>query len=181
MTASLNRIWRKSLLPGVLGFTDGILTSLTLAAGLLTDQSQRVTLSLAFRVATVALASGAFVYFVAGYAGLRHELVRAERELSLLSHGRLAATNLGRTVLREAALGTAISSGAAFAGALMPLLVAALMPQYRWASIVTALVALGLLGRGLAGALYGSTLRWSLSLILGGAALTFVGMRLKIL
>jgi hypothetical protein len=48
-------------------------------------------------------------------------------------------------------------------------------------TIVAALVALGLLGRGLAGALYGSTFRWSLSLILGGAALTFVGTQLKIL
>jgi VIT1/CCC1 family predicted Fe2+/Mn2+ transporter len=181
MSTSLSRTWRKSLLPAVMGIADGILTSLTLAAGLLTDQGQKVTFGLAFRVAAAALTSGAFVYFVAGYAGLRHELVRAEHELSLLSHGRLAATNLGRAVLRDAAVATAISSGAAFAGALMPLLVAALVPQYRWASILTALVALGLLGRGLAGALYGSTLRWSLSLILGGAALTFLGTQLKLL
>jgi len=45
--------------------------------------------------------SGAFVFFIAEYARVRDELVHAERQLNLTSHGRFAASRLGQTVFRE--------------------------------------------------------------------------------
>jgi predicted membrane protein (TIGR00267 family) len=171
---------RESLLPVVLGFSDGILTALTLAAGRLTNPEQGVSLGLGLRIAAGALASGAFVFFVARYAELRRELIRAERQLNLTSHGRLAASHLGTAVLREATLSGLISSVAAFCGALVPLAAAALVPGYRWTSIAAALAALALLGVALAHVVHGSVLRWSVGLAVGGAALSIAGMHLKI-
>jgi predicted membrane protein (TIGR00267 family) len=170
----------QNLLPVVLGFSDGILTALTLAAGRLTSLGQTVSLSLALRIAAGALASGAFVFFVARYAELRRELIHAERQLSLTSHGQLAASHLGAAVLHEAVLSGLISSIAAFCGALVPLLVAALIPGYRWASIFAAVITLALLGSGLARVLHGGGLRWSVGLAAGGGALSLVGVYLKI-
>jgi len=168
------------LLPLVLGSTDGILTALTLAAGRLTNPERLVTFGLAVRIAAGAGASGAFVFFVARYTELRRELIHAERQLNLTSHGRLAAGRLGKAVLSEGMLSGVVSSMAAFCGALVPLLAAALLPRYRWASIVTALVALALLGIGLARVVHGRVLRWSGGLVIGGGALSIVGAYLKI-
>jgi predicted membrane protein (TIGR00267 family) len=172
---------RERLLPLVLGFSDGILTALTLAAGRLTSREQPVTASLALRIAAGALASGAFVFFVARYSELRRELIRAERQLNLTSHGQLAASRLGAAVFREGLLAGLISSVAAFCGALVPLMVAALLPGYRWASIVAALVTLALLGIGLAHTVHGRMLRWSVGLVAGGVVLSIVGAYLKII
>jgi predicted membrane protein (TIGR00267 family) len=171
---------RENLLPLVLGFSDGILTALTLAAGRLTGSEQPVTLSLAMRIAVGALASGAFVFFVARYAELRRELIRAERQLNLTSHGRLAATRLGVAALHDALLSGLISSVSAFCGALVPLLMAAFCPGYRWVSILAALATLALLGIGLARVVHGHVLRWSIGLVAGGGALSIVGAYLKI-
>jgi len=168
------------LLPTAMGLTDGILTALILAAGILTS-NKGVTLSLAMRVAASSFFSGAFVYFVAKYAGLRQELIHAELELSLGSHGQLAMTNLGKAIMCEAAISTIISSVAAFLGSLCPLIIAASLPHHHWASIVASLIALGLFGAVLAKALYGSIIRWSVSLVAGGALLTVIGIRLAIL
>jgi predicted membrane protein (TIGR00267 family) len=170
----------QGLLPSVLGFTDGILTAITLAAGRLINPEQHMPIGLALRIATGALASGAFVFFVAQYAHLRRELIRAERQLNLLSHGRLASSKLGAAVLREGLLASAISSFAAFCGALVPLVAAALFPKYRGGSIVVALVALALLGTLLARVLHGGAIRWSVGLVLGGVVLSTIGALLKI-
>lgn len=170
----------ENLLPVVLGLTDGILTALTLTAGLLTRAGDAVTLGLAARIAAGALASGAFVFFVARYAELRRELIRAERELNLTAHGRFATGRLGRAALRDALLSSAISSLAAFVGALVPLVAAAIFPGLRWASIVAALIALALLGVGLARAAHGRAVWWCMALVAGGVALSGVGAALKI-
>jgi predicted membrane protein (TIGR00267 family) len=171
---------RESLLPVVLGFSDGIMTALTLAAGRLTSRAQPVTAGLALRIALAALGSGAFVFFIARYAELRRELIRSERQLNLTSHGRLAASHLGKAALREAALSALLSSVAALCGALVPLMVAAIFPAFRWASILAALVTLALLGFGLGRLVHGRTTYWSAGLVAGGAALSLLGVYLKI-
>ena len=181
MKVAWRKIRQRVLLAATMGVTDGILTALTLAAGLLTSNRQSVTVSLAFRVAGGAFFSGAFVYFVSKYAEFRQEFVHAEQQLSLLAHGKLALTHLDNTTLRETGFTTLVSSTAAFLGALCPLLVTMLFPRHQWTSFVAAHVALGLLGIALARALYGSALRWSLALIVGGALLTVIGIRLAIL
>ncbi len=174
-------LWRReNLLPLVLGFSDGILTALTLAAGRLMTAGQPVSFSLGLRIAAGAFASGAFVFFVARYSELRRELIRAERQLNLTSHGQLATSHLGTQALQEALLSGLLSSLAAFCGALVPLLAAALVPAHGWVSIAAALVTLALLGVGLARAVHGRVIYWLLALMAGGAVLSVIGAYLKI-
>jgi VIT1/CCC1 family predicted Fe2+/Mn2+ transporter len=168
------------VLPVVLGLTDGILTALTLAAGQLTEPSSQIPLGRAFRIATAALVSGAFVFYVAHYAQLRRELLHAEKQLNVLSSGRLATTRLGRSVLIEAFSTAVLSSAASFAGALIPLLSDVLIPEFRWGAVAASIVALGLLGIGLARGVRGSYWRWCGGLMVGGLLVSIIGVRLHI-
>jgi len=170
----------KHLLPVVLGLCDGILTALTLAAGSLLDARRQIGIGMALRIAVSALATGAFVFFVARYAEFRSELVHAEKQLNLMSHGRFAASKLGRDILREAIVAAVLSSGFSFLGALTPLTVAVLVPGNRWTAVFVALVGLALLGLGVARAVSGSLLYWSTTLVVGGIALCILGVQLRI-
>jgi predicted membrane protein (TIGR00267 family) len=164
----------------VAGLSDGMLTALTLGAGHMLPASTPVSPGLALRVACAAALSGAFVFFVAHYAERRGELVEAERQLNLTSHGQLATSRLGRAVMREAAIQAAIASGCTFCGALLPLVVGTWIQQPRWLGAVVALAALCLLGYFLARTVYGSPFRWMTGLVLGGVALTLMGAWLDI-
>jgi predicted membrane protein (TIGR00267 family) len=172
---------RENLFSPVTGFADGILTALTFAAGRLLAPSGAGSLSLALRVAAAAAVSGAFVAFAAHYARLRGELVRAERQLNLTTHGRLAATKLGGAVRREAMRSALISSVCAFLGALLPMLVGAALPSPGWLAVASAIVALGALGAGVGRATYGSPLWWALALVGAGLALTGLGLGLHVI
>lgn len=165
----------------VAGWCDGILTALTLASGKLLEANIPIDFSLALRVATAAAVSGGFILFVAHYAELRGELVEAERQLNLMSRGRFATTRLGRAVLREAVLGSLIAGICSFCGALLPLMVGALLPDQSWCAIAVALVTLALLGGVLGKVVYGSPLRWSVALLLSGMLLAYVGLQLDII
>jgi len=178
--------WRRLLrgrvlLPIVLGLADGILTALTLAAGQLTQSTHEMTINRALRIAAAAFVSGAFVFYVAQYSQLRGELVHAERQLNLLSHGHLASTRLGRSVLIEAFWSAVISSSASFLGALIPLLTSVLCPTLRWGSVIGSVISLGVLGLALARVVHGSYWRWCTVLVAGGIVLSMVGVRLHIL
>jgi hypothetical protein len=93
----------------VAGLCDGVLTALTLASGKLLNTNEPIDYSLALRVAAAAALTGGFILFAAHYAELRGELVEAERQLNLRSHGRFASTRLGRVVLYEAITGSLIA------------------------------------------------------------------------
>lgn len=168
---------RLSLIAGV---CDGILTALILTTGRLLHPAAPMTLNLALRVASGALASGAFVFFVAQYAELRGELIHAERQLNLTTHGRFATTQLGRAVLHEALVFAALASLCAFIGALIPLLMSVLLPAPPWLSVAITIAVLGMLGVSLARAIYTSALRWSLALMFGGSVLACLGAVLHI-
>jgi len=162
----------------IAGFCDGILTALTLAAGKLIDGSP-LPADLSFRVAAAAI-SGAFIFFVAHYAVLRGDLIEAERQLSMPTHGRLASTRLGRAALSEAVRRALITSACSFCGALLPLIVGSCLPALRWLAIATALACLTLLGSLLGKTVHGQPLRWGAGTMLGGAALAYIGLHLKI-
>jgi predicted membrane protein (TIGR00267 family) len=170
----------RTLLPTVLGLSDGILTALTLAAGQLTEPHHQMPLARGIRIAVAALVSSAFVFYVAHYAQLRGELVHAERQLNLMSHGHLASTRLGRSVRMEALVSAVLSSVASFWGALIPLLTGVLLPTLRWGPIVTSLASLGVLGIALARVVHGSYWLWCGGLVTGGVLLSLVGIWLHI-
>jgi predicted membrane protein (TIGR00267 family) len=165
----------------IAGFIDGMLTALTLTAGKLLRHGGGLSFALAAKVGIVSACTAAFVFFVAHYAELRAELVRSERELNLLSRGRLASTHLGRQALGEASLAAVVGSLCSFLGAVIPLLFGIMLPGLPMISLGLSILVLGLLGAMLAWSTFGSPIVWAISLMAGGVAFTFVGLQLDIL
>jgi predicted membrane protein (TIGR00267 family) len=122
----------------VAGVIDGILTALTLAAGTV-FKGGALSLALVGKVAVFSACTTVFVFFVAHYTELRSELIRSERELNLLSHGRLATTRLGQQVRREALLGALVASVCSLFGAAIPLLLGLALPGMPLLSIALAI------------------------------------------
>jgi VIT1/CCC1 family predicted Fe2+/Mn2+ transporter len=139
-----------------------------------------LTAGLAVRVAIVAAIPGAFIFFIAHYAALRGELVEAERQLSMTTHGRLASSRLGKSALREAAARGLLASASGFCGALLPLIIGSSLPGFRWLAIAVALGFLALLGAFLAKTVYGKPLRWGGGMLFSGAVLAYLGVHLGI-
>lgn len=154
--------------PFVIGLTDGILTALTFAAAKVVRSPDPLTLGLALRIAAASSLSGMFVFFA------------AERQLSLRAGGRLASTRLGRAILLETLLGAALSSSCNFVGALVPLLAGALVPQRSWLALAVGIAVLGALGLAAGRASHGRPLLWAAALMSAGAALSAVGLELRI-
>jgi VIT1/CCC1 family predicted Fe2+/Mn2+ transporter len=159
---------------------DGILNALTLAAGPLLRSHGGTSFGLACRVGAAAALTTLFVFFVAHYAELRAELVRAERQLNLSSHGPLAASRLGRRALYEAAASATLAAACGLVGAACPLLLSTVLPGPGWIGLCATIVLLGVLGAVLARSFYGSVLFWSFAIMAGGIALTFVGIELNL-
>jgi predicted membrane protein (TIGR00267 family) len=164
-----------------LGITDGLLNALTLSAGAIAHEGGAgVTLDLALRVGTAALVTAAFTMFVADYAERRARLVQASRQLSLTEPGRLASTSLGRDAVRESLWATTVAGVFSFAGALVPLFAGAVLPQASWVVLVSSVVALGILGWVMGGLFQGGRYRWAGLMLLGGIAVTLIGLALHI-
>lgn len=160
----------------VIGVTDGILTALTLAAGRVFESpSNSLSLGLAVRISAASSLSGIFVFFTAEYIRHRGELLRAERQLSLTTHGRLAATRLVRAALWETLQNAILSSVCNFLGALAPLIVGALLPHMPWVAIAVALALLATLGAISGHLTHGNAFLWSIALVAAGLALTWAG------
>ena len=179
MTLGTHSWSRRFLLPLSLGIADGIINALTLASATVVHGTG-LSVDLALRVAAVAFVSSIFTVFVAEYGQLRAELTRAERELSFTRAGRLAAGHLGRQVAREAAMASAVASGASFAGALVPLLVGAAAAAYSWSALIVSVGALGALGGALATAVGGGRRRWIIVMMVMGLAVAAIGTVLDI-
>lgn len=167
------------LLPLALGVSDGILTALTLAAATVL-RGPGLTLGLAFRVGAVAFVSTIFTVFIAEYSQYRSELARAERQLNFTTSGRLATTNLGRAVVRDAMIGALLASVASFLGAAFPLAIGAALPRSSWVALVISIAALGGLGVVLASSVGGHRLIWAGALTIAGAAVLAIGLQLDI-
>lgn len=171
---------REHLFPFVIGPVDGILTALTLAAGRIISSNDPIDMLLALRIALAASLSGGFVFFVAEYARLRGELVHAERHLNLSSAKRLAASRLGRDILREAVRGTIVAAATGFAGAMLPLALGVFFSSIAWMTIAIAVAVLGLLGVAVSTAVRGNPVYWSASLMITGVLLTVTGILLHV-
>jgi predicted membrane protein (TIGR00267 family) len=167
------------LFAAVLGVSDGILNALTLASATVLH-GVGLDLDLGGRVGIVAGASAVFTVFVAEYAQSRTELVRAERQLMFTRSGRLAATSLGRAVLREALAGSVAAGASSFAGAALPLVIGALLPRASWIALVVSVAALGGLGVLLSASVGGRRTVWAVVLVIAGIAVTIIGVRVDL-
>lgn len=164
----------------VAGLIDGILNALTLAAGRLVGEGGPI-IATGAKVAAVTACTTSFVFFVAHYAQLRSELVRSARQLNLLSRGRLATTQLGRQILREALRGAIVASVCGVIGSTIPLALSLIIPQLPIVGVVLTISLLGALGWALAISVFGSPLLWATGLMLGGVVVTEIGVRLNII
>ncbi|MGB8365205.1 MAG: hypothetical protein WCE20_11855 [Rhizomicrobium sp.] len=162
------------------GLVDGILTALTLASGKILGPATGLNVNFALRVGTATALTTLFVFFVAHYAELRAEIHRAERELNLLSHGKLAAGALGRRAVQEAFAGSLVAALCGLVGAMVPLLLCYALPNPRWLGLSITVAFLGVLGAALAHSFHGTKRSWALTLMLGGAALVWIGLQLDI-
>lgn len=176
----LAHLRRKLMFATVLGSSDGILNALTLASNRVLH-GRGLTAQLGFRVGVVALASAFFTLFVAEYAQYRLELRHAESQLLFTRSGRLAASNLGRAVLRDALVESGFAAVASFLGAVTPLIVGVVLPQARWVSLVISLLALGGLGAVLAVNVDGRPWLWTGGLICTGVAVTLIGIQVDLI
>ncbi|HWM81718.1 MAG TPA: hypothetical protein VNQ56_06600 [Pseudolabrys sp.] len=161
----------------VAGIVDGILNGLILAAGKLLSGSG-ASWMLIVKVGAATGFTTFFVFFVAHYAQARTDLVRAERELNLMKHGKLATTRLGQQVLTESLIGATIASFCGLLGAFAPLFLGMVLPPLLGITITFLL--LGGLGVVLAHTFYGSPWLWGGAIMAGGALLTYVGLHLDI-
>jgi VIT1/CCC1 family predicted Fe2+/Mn2+ transporter len=164
----------------VAGPIDGILNALTLAAAKLMTQGG-LTLSLVWKVAAVTACTTSFVFFVAHYAQLRTELVRAARELNLSSRGHLATTQLGKQILHEAFWDAVVASVCGVIGSVIPLTISVAVPQVPIVGVALTIALLGVLGWLLGLSVFGSPALWASGLILGGIVVTGIGVKLDIL
>ncbi|WP_170837883.1 hypothetical protein [Streptomyces sp. TP-A0874] len=175
MIDAARRLAGQTRLPTVLGLTDGLLNALTLASSSLLGTGSPATLSLAARVGCVALVTSAFTMFVADYAEQRAHLVRAAKELNLISRGHLATTRLGQLAAMRSTRAMAVAAVSSFVGAGLPLLLGVLIPGPSWIVILLAIAALSALGASLAHAFQGRKGRWALAMGCGAVAVTWIG------
>lgn len=171
---------RRLMLPVALGLSDGILNALTLAASRLTSNASAMTTSLAIRIAIATAVASVFMLFVAEYAQLRRELVRADTQLNVLAPGRMAMSRQGFVVLREALVMASVSGFCALIGSGAPLLLASSFGVGGRVALAAAIIVLALLGGLIAHAVYGSWLRWTAAMAIGGVAVAALGMWLHI-
>lgn len=177
----MKKLFKEQLFALLLGLIDGILTVLALATGHVLKRGEKpITWSLSLKVAFATAVSGACIYFFSEYSRQRHRLIHAERQLNLTTHGRLATTHLGRQILKETLWGIVVSSVFNFTGAILPLGIAMLCPHMQWISVIVALAMLIILGVGIASLVYGNTAAWSLSLVLAGIFVAFIGYKLNV-
>jgi hypothetical protein len=159
---------------------DGILTALTLASGKLIYSTQGTSISFSLRVGAATALTTLFVFFVAHYAQMRADIHRAERELNLKSHGKLAAGALGRRAVRESLLGSGLAAVCGLVGAMVPLLLCDALAKEPWLGLMISVGLLGLLGVALARSFQGTAIIWALTLMAGGCLLTWIGLQLNI-
>ena len=162
-----------------LGISDGILNALVLASARVLD-GVGLSVDLGVRVGIVAFSSAVVTLFVAEYAQNRLELVRAERQLMFTRSGQLAATRLGRAVLRDAAVVACVAGAASFAGAALPLVVGAFSPTATWIALVVSVAVLGGLGIVLSMQVGGRRSVWVIGLVIAGIVVTIIGVQVDL-
>lgn len=165
----------------VAGLVDGILNALILAAGRLVGHGDAPDLDLVVRVAAATGLTTIIVFFLAHYAEMRAELVRAERELNLSTHGQLATSRLGKKALQSAAVAAVIAAACGILGAMVSLLLCMVLPGPPWVGLAAIFLLLGLLGALLAKSFYGSAILWGIAVALCGAVLAVAGIRIGII
>lgn len=167
------------LFPLTLGLSDGIITTLMLISNSIIHESHIGT-NLALRVAFGSAFVGGFSYFIAEYTRLRSEISRTSKQLILRSPSYLIRSKIGRDILIESVLGTALSVGSGFLGSMIPLSFSLVLPSDGLISIMVAIGALSVMGLGIARSVRGNYIFWLMTMIVLGVIVTYIGYNLKL-
>jgi len=162
-----------------LGLSDGIITSLMIAAAAL---SSTVSIGLieALRIGAGSAIVGSFSFFIAEYARLRGEISRMSRQLAMESPRKLMRSHIGIEITEEAVEGTAIAGLSGFLGSMIPLASDALFPGLHALPFIAATVALAFLGIGLARSISGHYAIWAVGMSAVGIIMSYIGILLHI-
>lgn len=160
------------------GLIDGILNALILSARALFGNAH-LNAALIGRVCAAAGLTTIVVFFIAHYAEMRAELVRAEKQLSLTSHGYLAASRLGRVAIIGALKASTIAAFCSVTGAAAPLILS-LAGGPRILSIFANFVLLAFLGALLAKSFDGSVAFWAGAVAVAGLFFMWAGILLNL-
>ncbi|AOV95789.1 hypothetical protein A9798_01720 [Edwardsiella hoshinae] len=114
------------------GAVSGTMSAALLAIGTLWAGAAPLARPMLLTIGAVSVLSSAFAFLLSHYAGLRDDLLHAERQLNLTASGRLASGILGRKIWRQAwhaTLYTALAYVFCFS---LPFLAAWPFPQVCW-------------------------------------------------
>ncbi|MCY0852141.1 hypothetical protein [Thermoplasma acidophilum] len=169
----------RTLFSITLGLSDGIITSLMIAAAALSSLTS-IGMTEALRIGAGSATVGGFSFFIAEYARLRGEVFRMSRQLAMDSPRRLMRSRIGVEITEEALEGTAIAGVSGFLGSMIPLATDALLPDYHILPFSVAIIALAFLGIGLARSISGNYTIWAVGMSAVGIVMSYVGIFLHI-
>lgn len=123
------RLYQRELLFFVItGLVEGMLSALILTAGKMLDPGESITGDLALRIGFAASFPTVVVFFAAEYARQRQELLRMAHQLNLARHKQLNDGKLGQQAWLESSVSALISGLCSFGGAIVPLVIASVIP-----------------------------------------------------
>ena len=169
----------KNLFPIVLGFTDGIITSLVFTAGLITS-SGTIYLPILLKISIGSSIIGAFSYFIAKYSELRGELIQSAMMINPSSPLHLLKSKQGLIIVGEAVIEAVQALVSGFFGAFITMFPAYEFPGSGLESISIAVVSLGIMGALISRYLYGGAIRWALTFVSMGLITVVIGIYLNI-
>lgn len=122
------------------GAVSGTMSAALLAIGALWADGTPLARPMLLTIGTVSALSSAFAFLLSHYAGLRDDLLHAERQLNLTASGRLASGILGRKILRQALHATLYAALAYLLCFGLPFLLAWPFPGLPWLPAVITLL-----------------------------------------
>ncbi|WP_393972189.1 hypothetical protein OXIME_000805 [Oxyplasma meridianum] len=167
------------LFPATIGLADGIITALMLVTGSILS-GQGISPGLSERVVLGSAFVGVFSFFIAEYSSLRGEINKASRQLNLSSPRSLLKGKIGRDIFIEALVSTSISGVCGYVGAGIPLFINYLFPKNGLIPIISAILAMGALGAGIAKAVSGRYTLWIVAMLIVATLIAIIGNFLRI-
>ncbi|MHB1492451.1 MAG: VIT1/CCC1 transporter family protein [Thermoplasmataceae archaeon] len=170
---------RENIFPITIGLVDGIITTLMITSGRI---ASGVGLGIyhTLKIASGSALVGAASYFVAQYSKMRNEVSRVSKHLNPEGK-RVKKSAISRIILVETIVGTLAAALFGFMGSMIPLLGSISFPDDIFVPFFLSLVSLGILGIFVGKYANGSSLNWSVALVIMGVIVTIAGIYLNII
>jgi predicted membrane protein (TIGR00267 family) len=165
----------------VLGLIEGIVISLGLGAKVIFSSSQPTDLGhIVINAGVFAALTNLTTSLFTEQFEVRRDLLRAERMLVVSKPNRVFGTDLYRANRQRALFHSLTYAATSFAGAAIPMIPVAIVPQMRLVGVAVPLLTLFGLGFFLARRSAAKALIWGLGLVGAGVIVTIVGVRFPV-